>query len=273
MAGPPRSLAAAVADHRARILATSTSEAPYTAATAPCLAIYPALDTFERALADLVSAVGHYRPGSVDVAKSLLSADSSLSTSVDELITFQHNTRTIAELQATSVALDKRLTGLLQSLADARAQLLAARGPSYDSDGDVSDDDSNDNPDTTTKKLPYSDLLDYATRIAKFSTAPESFLPDGWSGPYPRDMLAAATAVADHRLATETEPQSQPQSQHHAHTREANKSAYILEALAEMVKDVSSRPPSVPVNYPWPREDELRRGAMFLSVQDTALPS
>ncbi|KAK9468244.1 vitamin-D-receptor interacting mediator subunit 4-domain-containing protein [Lipomyces arxii] len=189
------------------------------------LKIHTALDAFERKMAELISAVSVYEPAT-NIAKELLEADVDLSVAVDELKQYHSNSELIAQLRETSDALDAQSTKLLSSLADARAQLLAIP------DADVIDADS----DRSSKKIPYTELLAYATKIAKFSTAPPGFAPPAaWAPP-------------------ETD-KSPPLPPDHVRTAE--------EIAKETIKMVyAAETSSVPAKLPWPTEDEMRRGVL-----------
>ncbi|KAK9248200.1 vitamin-D-receptor interacting mediator subunit 4-domain-containing protein [Lipomyces tetrasporus] len=200
---------------------------PIPSVTASKLSIFGALDAFEGKIADLISTVGRYAPGA-GAAKDLINADFQLGTAVDELLMYQDNKTLIAKLSAVSSELDVQLNALLNTLSDARIELLSIPGTN-----DLSSKDTVDTPKTS-----YTELLAYATKIAKFSRAPPGFTPPpAWASP-----------PATEQPKNETSPDIQAPT--------------VAEAVARTLKDVYKDSSSIPANLPWPAEDEMRRGML-----------
>ncbi|KAK9323628.1 vitamin-D-receptor interacting mediator subunit 4-domain-containing protein [Lipomyces orientalis] len=196
-------------------------------ATASKLSIFGTLDAFERTVADLINTVGRYAPGA-GAAKALIDADFQLGRAVDEFLLYQNNKTLIAKLTAVSFELDAQLNALLKTLSDARVALLSIPGTN-----DLGSKDTVDAPKTS-----YTELLAYATKIAKFSRAPPGFAPPpAWASPPPTEQPK-----------TEASPDS------HAPT--------VAEAVAKTLKDAYKDSSSIPANLPWPAEDEMRRGML-----------
>lgn len=196
------------------------------------------LNTFEGTLAQLVESISKFRP-SVKIAESLVSAEAELAASIAELAEHQRLARRIYELRQESKTLDDELNVLLVTLSDCRRTLRALPKPDEKflrslPEGvldytrelvQLNDDDGLDERGMTLEdairrrrsslafsgkfvqerpKVSAKELLEYATKITKFTSAPPGF--DGRSRDNPD------------------------------------------------------------FNYPWPSEDELRRGMLALSA-------
>lgn len=169
------------------------------------LTIKQSLTQFETVLAQLVGSVSKFQP-SVDAAEKLIQADARLNESIAELLEHQKAAEKLLRLRKVSTALDEQLNTLLVTLADCRRTLRGLPRPSEkyvqffeqkEQGLSVDDIDLAQQPRVSAK-----DLLHYATKITKFTSAPPGY------------------------------NQNQPE---HA-------------------------------NFPWPIEDEMRRGMLALSA-------
>ncbi|KAK9364848.1 vitamin-D-receptor interacting mediator subunit 4-domain-containing protein [Lipomyces kononenkoae] len=210
-------------------LTYSTLPTAISSSATPKLSIFGALDAFERKIADLIDKVALYAPGR-DTAKELVEMDLNLEKAVEELLLYQENKALIARLEEESNNLDSQLNVLLKVLSDARVALLSIPGAT-----DLGLNDSHEIPKTS-----YTEILEYATKISKFSRAPPGFEPPpGWvSEPPLSEQPKTETSAIEGQAPT------------------------VEETVSATLKDAYRGPSSIPANLPWPAEDEMRRGML-----------
>lgn len=191
---------------------------------------------------------------------------------------YQQNQEKIASLTQQSTSLDSKLDALLSTLASARNQLLSIPGiPEFSItqviDGEPSSpDDCND--ETQVKKVQYSDLLIYATRISKFSTAPVGLIKlSAQPQPAAPVTTAAAAAAAAAATAENVAPEStsnQPQKEKQQQPPAAAPVEQATVALADAIRDAATaKQMGVQIWFPWPVEDQMRRSVLFMSEPDS----
>ncbi|KAK9462129.1 vitamin-D-receptor interacting mediator subunit 4-domain-containing protein [Lipomyces oligophaga] len=212
------------------------------------LKIYKSLNEFEKKLSEFTASISQYNY-EPKIAKELVESDHDLCESVTELVEYQTNMRKISELEAVSKSLDLKLTELLNSLADARSQLVGS------TISNESEDMQDKYRESSASGVPYGELLAYATKIANFSTAPASLL----ARPYARDpaqvdqqppLTTTSAAIGPGPTSTTAlgvEKQSDPI---------ANDIEIALKQVA------NSKVTGVQVVFPWPTEDDLRRSIL-----------
>ncbi|MCJ1386772.1 hypothetical protein MMC17_009898 [Xylographa soralifera] len=114
------------------------------------------LDRIENALTTLIDSITSYNP-SIPATHELLAADDALIDGLDQLILHQANYARILGLQSTTTSLDDRLTSTLRTLAQTRADVLAAPATEFPS---------------SQRSVPHTELLDYASNISRYAAPP-----------------------------------------------------------------------------------------------------
>ncbi|KAK9452751.1 vitamin-D-receptor interacting mediator subunit 4-domain-containing protein, partial [Dipodascopsis uninucleata] len=197
------------------------------------LAIFGALDDFEARTNNLLSALASYAPGS-ELARDLVSSDKTLSNAVNELMQHQKNCATIAQLEKISSSLDSQVNSILAALGEARKQLLSVTN--------AGSPESTNSTEETRPKVNFSELMTYATKISKFSTAPPGYpIPPAWQ--------EYSNSINDRQADEKKES---------AEERNINEQSATAAAAAPFTAESTS----VPANLPWPAEDEMRRGVL-----------
>ena len=121
------------------------------------------LEGAEEALKILVESISSYNP-SIQAATDLLAADDRLTGAIQQLASHQENYRSIQYLRAKIVSLNDADRSSLGQLVKVREEILSLplqaihTGPG-------------------TRKVKYTDLLDYALKISRYTVPPK--LPDG----------------------------------------------------------------------------------------------
>ena len=118
------------------------------------------LDRVESALATLIDSISSYNP-SIPATTALITADDELNRGLKRLATHQRNHARILQLRQQITQHNEKITTTLTTLASTRADLLAT---------------PTSLPPMETRNVPYTELLDYAKRISRF-TAPHTFRP------------------------------------------------------------------------------------------------
>ncbi len=118
------------------------------------------LDRVETALTQLIDSISSYNP-SIPATSALLIADDELKQGLQQLTTHQRNHARMHQLREQIAQKNQSITSTLKTLAATRADLLSQ---------------PTSLPSTETRKVPYTDLLDYAKRISRF-TVPPTFRP------------------------------------------------------------------------------------------------
>ena len=137
------------------------------------------LDRVETALTQLIDSISSYNP-SIPATSALLIADEELKQGLKQLTTHQRNHARMHQLRDKITQKNTSITSTLKTLAATRADLLAP---------------PTSLPSTDTRNVPYTDLLEYAKRISRY-TVPPTFRP---SLPLPTAQTPApppAAAVA-----------------------------------------------------------------------------
>lgn len=118
------------------------------------------LDRVETALTQLIDSISSYNP-SIPATSALLIADDELKQGLQQLTTHQRNHARMHHLREQIAQKNNSITTTLKTLAATRADLLSQ---------------PTSLPTSETRKVPYSDLLDYAKRISRY-TVPPTFRP------------------------------------------------------------------------------------------------
>ena len=118
------------------------------------------LDRIESALTSLVDSIAAYSPSTV-AANTLLAADDELQVGLKQLSQHQRNHLRILALHERISHQNAQITSILTSLAETRADLLST---------------PTSLPRKGTRNVPYTELLDYAKRISRY-TVPPTFRP------------------------------------------------------------------------------------------------
>ncbi|MCJ1435297.1 hypothetical protein MMC27_004669 [Xylographa pallens] len=114
------------------------------------------LDRIETALTNLIDSITSYNP-SIPATHELLAADDALTDGLNQLTLHQANYARILALQSTTISLDDRLTSTLRTLAQTRADILAAPATEFPS---------------SQRFVPHTELLDYAQNISRYAAPP-----------------------------------------------------------------------------------------------------
>ncbi|MCJ1398058.1 hypothetical protein MMC11_001255 [Xylographa trunciseda] len=114
------------------------------------------LDRIEDSLTTLIESITSYNP-SIPAAHELLAADDALTDGLDQLTLHQDNYSRILALQSSTASLDDRLTNTLRTLAQTRADILAAPATEFTS---------------SQRPVPHIELLDYAKNISRYAAPP-----------------------------------------------------------------------------------------------------
>ncbi|ODV75530.1 Med4p CYBJADRAFT_166258 [Cyberlindnera jadinii NRRL Y-1542] len=157
------------------------------------------LDEFEVTLQSLLTSISRYSP-SVSDAEKLLEIESRLTVSLDNIIAHQRAGLDIDSLEQQSSILDSNCREIIIGLSDCRKKLMAL--PSLERV-------QNEKKSMYDEQIKAEDLLSYAMKLAKFTTAPATF-DSGAIGPnnfiWPaedslrRGMLAIASLNEDELL-------------------------------------------------------------------------
>lgn len=175
------------------------------------LTIKQSLSQFENVLAKLVKSVSKYQP-SVELTEQLIQADAELTDSIAELVVHQQAALKLLRLRKVSAALDEQLNTLLVTLADCRRTLRALPRPDEKyvkalEQRDLTKDLAIAMPDVeplSQTRVSAKELLHYATKITKFTSAPPGYnrnQPEHANFPWPtedemRRGMLALSAIA-----------------------------------------------------------------------------
>ena len=142
------------------------------------------LDRVETALTQLIDSISSYNP-SIPATNALLNADDELKQGLQQLTTHQRNHARMHQLREQITQKNQSITTTLKTLAATRADLLAP---------------PTSLPSAETRNVPYTDLLEYAKRISRY-TVPPTFRPPlplpTAQTPAPPPTAAAAVNGAD----------------------------------------------------------------------------
>lgn len=123
------------------------------------------LNAFEKSLSSLLSSISKYDPQASD-AEDLLAIEKELERSVEDIITHQQSGLKIDSLETKSSKLDNNCKQVLLGLSECRNQLKAL--PNLQG---VQEEERQ----MQKNKMPAEELLQYAMKLAKFTTAPPTF--------------------------------------------------------------------------------------------------
>lgn len=192
------------------------------------LTIKQSLQRFESVLANLVESVSKFRP-SVQSAEELIAADDALVQSIAELVEHQLAAQNLVRLRKVSVALDEQLNSLLVTLADCRRTLRGLPRPhekylkAYEQQKEANADPAStatvlaETVVSLNPRVSAQDLLNYATKITKFTSAPPGYnqaAPEHANFPWPtedemRKGMLALSAIAG---TSDTDKEAEPAS-------------------------------------------------------------
>ncbi|KAL2042458.1 hypothetical protein N7G274_004950 [Stereocaulon virgatum] len=189
------------------------------------------LDRVGSALATLIDSISSYNP-SIPATSALITADDELNRGLKQLATHQRNHARILQLREQITQHNEQITFTLTTLASTRADLLAT---------------PTSLPPKETRNVPYTELLEYAKRISRF-TAPPTFRPNTLPPPNAPMPAAAAVNGADTGAAKEGEGEGDGKGIGMGSLEDAEKK--WLDPLREI--------PFVP----WVGEDVMRMGAL-----------
>ncbi len=220
------------------------------------------LDRVDNALSTLIDSIASYIP-SVPAATDLLVADDQLSecvdqckvftvdcepfkTDIDEVNIHQANYARILRLRETVDSLNQSITANISSLADLRKELLTTPATVFSKD---------------QRNVPYTELLDYAGRINKYTVPPTLRQPipvpqaPNTTPSQPANTSATngngVFAEQNNRTPTKWSPNAQAQGEGIGVSSLDQKEVQWLDPMSTQVPFV-----------PWPSEDVIRRGAL-----------
>ena len=184
------------------------------------------LDRIDAALTTLVDSIATYSP-SVAAANTLLSADDEFRTGLKQLVQHQKNHARILALHERISQQNAQITSIVTTLADTRTDLLST---------------PTSLPQKGARNVPYTELLNYAKRISRY-TVPPNFRP-----PLPAlESLPDPTTAVNGNIEDEK-------------VGEATK-GMGTEALADEEKKWLEPFMQIPF-APWVSDDVIRRGAL-----------
>lgn len=145
---------------------------------------------FENVLAGLVESISKFRP-SIEKAQDLIEVDQELTNAIEHLVDQYKSSLKVERLRSTSEALDEQLNDLLVTLADCRRALRSLPRP----EKKYVQKHSSDPTEIGVVSKPAQDgvmakeLLKYATKITKFTSAPPGFqsAPEMANLPWPTE--------------------------------------------------------------------------------------
>ncbi|CCH41908.1 Mediator of RNA polymerase II transcription subunit 4 [Wickerhamomyces ciferrii] len=123
------------------------------------------LNSFEKSLSSLLTSISKYDPQSSD-AEDLLGIEHELEKSVEDIISHQQSGLKINSLETKSSKIDSNCKQLLLGLNECRNQLKSL--PNLE---EVQQEQKS----MQRNKIPADELLQYAMKLAKFTTAPPTF--------------------------------------------------------------------------------------------------
>lgn len=123
------------------------------------------LDAFEQTLSSLLTSISKYTPNVAD-AEKLVEINKEVTASLEDIIAHQRLGLDIDSLEAQSAKVDKNCGEILVGLADCRKKLAALPSLEKTLQEEKRMKETNINAD---------ELLTYAMKLAKFTTAPPTF--------------------------------------------------------------------------------------------------
>ncbi|KAH8656089.1 vitamin-D-receptor interacting mediator subunit 4-domain-containing protein [Tricladium varicosporioides] len=224
-------------------------------------------ERLDKALATLITSISTYNP-SITNANDLVAADAELSQGLEQLSTHQSNHGKILSLRATSQELDTQIRETLTLLTSTRAELLSTPATTFP---------------TNANTVAYSELLEYARRISKF-TLPSTYRQSNGevgTGADTGDATSTNTPK-ESKSETQTNGTGTPvtvangiDTQTSAGTAmDIDSSATPAAGIQQPSQNMSSSANILPPNWeqyvnpppdifvPWPTEYTIRRGAL-----------
>lgn len=177
---------------------------------APAERVKKAFEGMEGALVSLVEGVGKFNVRD-DMGLEIVGSERELSEAICEILEHQKMCEELRVLQKETENLDSDIHHILVGLSDARRKLLAIP--------------TRKNP-TNSNKVGAQDLLDYSTKITKFTHAPpgyDSEQPDNVNLPWPSEDELRRGSMA--LLAAEGELESDGKSANANNTGESGETA------------------------------------------------
>ena len=211
------------------------------------------LDRIEKALLDLIDSIASYNP-SIPAATALLAADDELHRGLKQckshvhkslevwfhpcsplhplVSTHQTNHARILQLRETIDRQNEQITSTLTQLVSTRDDLLSI--PKSISP-------------TSTRNVPYTELLDYAKRISRY-TVPPTFRPTNAALP---SIVPTTVNGAD----------GTPQGNDSSEAEDGKPQGIGFESLEEVERKWLDPLRQIPF-VPWPSEEVVKRGAL-----------
>ncbi|ODQ64010.1 hypothetical protein NADFUDRAFT_5457, partial [Nadsonia fulvescens var. elongata DSM 6958] len=154
-----------------------------------------ALENFEFVLSQLIESISKFDPNT-KYALNLVEADKQLSQEIENLVEHQEAARQIEDLEIVSNELDEQIRNTLRQLGECRKSLVSL--PCF---SEVHEQDE-------VRKVDAKELLFYATKITKFTSAPPGYntnMPEHANFPWPtEDELRKGTLAISAMTARDT---------------------------------------------------------------------
>ena len=193
------------------------------------------LDRVESALTTLIDSIASYNP-SITATSALITADDELAQGLKKLATHQRNHARILQLQEQIAQRNESITTTLTTLASTRADLLST---------------PTSLPPKETRNVPYTQLLDYAKQISRF-TAPPTFRPP---------MLPPANAPAPAAVNGADAADAKVAKEVGMGERDGDGKGIGMGSLEDVEKKWLDPLRQIPF-VPWVMEDVMRQGAL-----------
>lgn len=200
------------------------------------------LDRVETALATLIESIASYNP-SIIAANDLLAADDELNNGVKQLAIHQANHARILRLRETADTLNQNITTNLTLLADVRKEVLATPATIFSEE---------------QRNVPYTELLDYAKRISKYTVPPILRPPIPIAKPSDMVQPQPTDSTSTNGASAEQPGQAPPTVSPNGETQGEGIGVSSLDQKEVQWLDPLNQIPFVP----WPSEDVIRQGAL-----------
>lgn len=204
------------------------------------------LDRVEAALNTLISSIESYNP-SVPAAIDLLAADTELQNGVKQLAKHQFHHAHILRLRSALEAQDARRKSTLILLADTRKDLLSTPATTFPE---------------PSRNVPYTELLDYAKRISRYTIPPTLREPSSQTKSDPIASTIADTAPLENGVGDAVTEARETNAIANGEVLQDGESKGVGEKSLEPA-DVQWLNPLAQAQFtPWPTEDIIKRGAL-----------
>jgi mediator of RNA polymerase II transcription subunit 4 len=174
------------------------------------LPIIKNIDKFEKTLNSLLSSIATYNPNISD-AQELVQIDKELRDSLDDLVKHKESGLEIKLLEEKSKTLNDNCKQILLGLSECRSKLLSLQS---------SDSVRNETKQMESNSIAANEVLQYAMKLAKFTTAPPTSTglpPADFIWPSERalrsGMLAIASLNAEKLIGAVSQKEDQPQAE------------------------------------------------------------